>query len=61
MVDVREARCSVAVAGTHHEGAGVTGIPHSRHCPGCADAPLTWQPITDSVTRVDGDRSQAAS
>lgn len=61
MVEVRDARCAVAVAGVHREGAEVAGIPHGGHCPGCADAPATWQPVTDVVPWVDGDRWRVAS
>lgn len=61
MVEAREARCSTAVAGIPREGVEGAGIPHSGHSPGCADAPATWQPFTDVVTRVDGDRSRGAT
>lgn len=61
MVEVRAARGFVAVAGGHREGVEVAGSPRGGHCPGCADATATWQPITDVLTRVDGDRCRVAS
>lgn len=42
-------------------GVEIAEIPYSGHWPMYANAPATWQRITEFVTRVDGDRWQVAS